>query len=692
MSTKTLKIPETLTRTATIIRAAEGEDAEKGLRFSVSSDEPYLRYDWCAGEDYYEVLDHSPGGVDDARLKAGLPILFNHSRDKHIGRATEFTNDGKKITVGGMLWSESEFAQEKKKDMLNGSLPDTSVGYEILDDGTCVGVKDGIPIYKFKWRIHEASAVTIPADTTVGVGRQRQAPEGMQFREIQVSEKKSVDGKQNTPQKATTSKTMATATDNTTEQPGLSVEVVAERERQAVEGHKKAEKERVAAIRAFTKGFNRKANLKVAIEELEAKAIDEEMTVDAYRALVLDNWTDAQRVEGADAQGDIGMGKQDIRRFSFAKFLLESHTGKLTGVEKEASEAAIKKYSRDARPGGFSGFCIPHDVMSRQYAEIHDLDSRGLANLYEGVQRAENRLQRSQNATSFTAGGFTVGVELMAGSYIDLLRNAKLIGQGPFAHIEISGVTGNIAIPKQTSTITTYWLAEGATVSESNFAGGQLLFSPKRLVARNSFTKQLLAQGTPSIEMLVRNDMALAQGVEEDRASINGTGLNGEPLGIVNTSGIDASVTYSGNWTQAKSLAFEYALENANVRTGEMAFLTTPLTKSYARGTVQVTSSTFPIYIWMQDANGPVISGVRGGVVNGYPAYATKNAPTSNVVIFGVWNNNFTQVRWAGIDVVVNPYTGDASEIIYVTMTQWMDFGIRYPQAFSVSTDAPTSP
>jgi HK97 family phage major capsid protein len=283
-----------------------------------------------------------------------------------------------------------------------------------------------------------------------------------------------------------------------------------------------------------------------------------------------------------------------------------------------------------------------------------------------------------------------VGVNLMAGSYIDVLRNAALIGNGPFAIIELNGLTGNIAIPRQTSTVTTYWLAEGATVTESNFAGGQLLFSPKRLVTRNSFTKQLLAQGTPSIEMLVRNDMAQAQAVEEDRVAIQGTGLNGEPIGVINTSGIDASVTFSGNWTQNKSLAFEYALENANVRNGEAVFLTTPLTKSYAKGTVQVASSTFPIYIWMPSTEYPSINGVKGGVVNGYGAYATKNA--TNRVLYSVWNNNFTRARWAGIDVVVNPYTGDASELIYVTMTQWLDQGLRYPQAASYSTDAPTSP
>lgn len=686
MSTRTFKIPDTLHRSASILPAT-GE--KKEVRVSISSSEPYLRYDWGMGDYYWEILDHNRMHTE--RLKDGLPMLWNHDSDVHLGRASDYACDGNKCDVGGLIWAAGEFAENKKADIESGALRTTSVGYKVDEEGEEIGTKDGYPIVRFGFTPHEFSWAPVPADISLGYGRSLtpgEKPEApAQFREIQVRGKKSVDGNGNVVKKATTQKNMATATDPITEPAGVSVEVVAERERAAVENHKKAEKARVTGIRDFTKGFNRKANLKQPIEALEAKAIDEGMDVDAYRALVLDNWTDATRVEGADADPNIGMSDNDLRDFSFAKFFMEAHTGKLSGLEKECSETAAAKYRRDKRE--FSGHCVPQDVRTADFAKVHGLGQNGMRALYDRITQLESALGRSQNATSFTAGGFLVGTTLLAGSYIDILRNVTLIGNGPFSIIELSGVVGNIAIPKQTSTLTTYWLAEGATVTESNFAGGQLVFSPKRLVARNSFTKQLLAQGTPSIEMLVRTDMALAEGVELDRVAIQGNGL-AEPLGVINTSGIDASVTFSGNWTQAKSLAFEYALENANVRTGEMSFLTSPLTKSYAKGTPQVASSTFPIYIWMPEPNGADINGAKLGIVNGYQAAATKNT-TANV-LFGVWPNNFTRVRWAGMDIVVNPFTGDASELIYVTQTQWIDQGIRYPQAFSYSTDGPTSP
>jgi HK97 family phage major capsid protein/HK97 family phage prohead protease len=150
--------------------AMDGES--KTVKMSISSDEPYLRYDWMDDEDYWEVLDHGPGGVDEERLKSGLPILYNHDRDSLLGRSVSFVNDGHKITVEAKF-SESPFAQEKLGEVRTGVLIDTSVGYELVGDGICVGAKDELPIYKFHFKVFEGSLVTIPADASVGVGRQR---------------------------------------------------------------------------------------------------------------------------------------------------------------------------------------------------------------------------------------------------------------------------------------------------------------------------------------------------------------------------------------------------------------------------------------------------------------------------------------------------------------------------------------
>lgn len=688
-----LTVPENLFRTGT----AQADKESGTIRLSISSSEPYLRYDWWTDEEYYEVLSHEPGDVDMSRLNAGTPLLYNHKRDIQIGRNTGFEiKDGKCYVDAKVSLAPDVESYRIKID--EGILIDTSVGYHVSDEGECIGAKDGIPIYRFKWFPYEASMVTIPADISVGKGRQRDHNPECKTREITIRNHNGID---NSPKKEQTPKPMnldSLRGQRKLETPdegngGVSVQVVEERERKAGENGVTQERARFASIRQITDGFRpRQDYIDKPLHELEAKALSEGMTPTDYKEMIITkHWSEVRRVDSStETPAKMGLSKKDLRNFRLTKLMLEAADtrGKgVTGLEKEISESAASFYAgKDQRQ--FSGYCVPHDVAECRFDEVNDLNSRQMDNLRDEVIA----LKRSLNATVFSQGGALVGTDLLAGSFIEILRNAALIGQGPLGILELNGLVGNVAIPKQTGTTTVYWLAEGATITDSQLALAQLMLSPKRMGARTSFTKQLLAQASLSVEMLARNDIALAMGVEEDRVIINGAG-GAEPLGIVNTTGVGANVTFGGAATWADMVNFEYQLENANVRNGQMVFLTTPLVKSYLKQTVVVSASTFPIFLWMA-AKGefPTINGVRPGIVNEYPAYATKNAPTDNKVIFGVFNNNVTKARWGGFDVVVDPFTGAASELIFSTFNQWLDVGIRYPQAFEVSTDAPTAP
>lgn len=684
---KTINVPKgPLFRAAQVelvrVKRDDGEE-EDDFRMSISSDTPYKRYDWWEDEEYYEVLDHAPGGMDDTRLKAGLPLLFNHDRDQHLGRATSFSCDGKKCTVEGIIWSGSDFAQQKKRDAMSGALPDTSVGYQIDAEGECIGAKDGIPIYKFKWAPYEGSLVTIPADITVGAGRQREhKPEG-EPRKISV---KTIDNSTNLEQNK--NKSMSTETE-VIEEKTPKVDIVAERAAAVSD---------LLSIHGKIDGFVEGLKNKPAWQESARKVAAKHKGLPApdYKAF----WEEAVRdfdnkiaLTTEQANPNVGIDRKSIRDFRMVKAIREMSDprGGLTGLEKEVCEYAAGQYEKkDGRI--FMGACIPSDITDVRTDEAFDLNSRGMENLAWEVRRLQSQLNRTMNASTFASGGFLVGTDLLAGSFIDYLRNACFIGQGPFAIIELGGLVGNVAIPKQTTTAQTYWLPEGGSVTASEFAGSQLYGTPHRLACLSQWTKQLLLQSTPAVEMLVRNDQARVVGVEEDRVVFLGSGASGEPIGIVNTTGVDASVTFSGNWTQAKSLAFQLAIENANANTiGEMVFVTNPTTKSYAMGTVQVAASTFPIYIWMPSGGEyPTINGAKGGRVLDYGAYATKQLSTR--VLFGIYNNNVTKFRWGGMDLMVEPYTGAATETIKSYLNEWMDIGVRYPQAFSYSTDAPTSP
>lgn len=688
MPTRTIQVPKVL------YRSGVSEAKEDGtIRLSISSNEPYRRYDWRADEDYFEVLDHESGGMDDSRLKAGAALLFNHKRDVQLGtiNAPEMVNG--KCYVTAKL-SDAEDVKSYRTRIAEKILKDTSVGYGIADEGECIGAKDGIPIYKFKWFPHEASMVTIPADTTVGLGRDtadRGQEEKPELTEIRVSEENSLAKDKETDETQKRHQPPKTMPAEIAPEVTPKIDVVKERA-DAIEGAFKTHNEKCDKIDAWVKQLPKEPWRVTAGEVADGfKKLGDKRSFDEFRTVALDACEKAVALDTPQENATLGMGRKDIGRFSLVKAMFEVAMQKrgqgkgLSGHEKAVCEAASKLYG-NADQREFTGLCIPDDITTSSFAETKDLNSQSLRNLGEEVQM----LRRTLNATVFTAGGALVSVDLLAGSMIDILRNAVLVGNGPMSITELGGLVGNIAIPKQTGTSTVYWLAEGAAITQSQQTFAQLNLSPRRIGVATQYTKQLLAQSSIGVEAFVRQDQMLTQAVEEDRVAFLGSGVNGEPTGIFNTTGVLANVTFSGAATWADMIALEYGLENANIRTGQMTIATSPLTKSYLKQTVVVAASTFPIFIWGKNEGWPTINGVMPGVINDYPAYATKNI-TTNVMVQGVFKN-FIKARWAGFDVVVDPYTGALSETINIICNSWLDQALRYPQSFNVTTDAPTAP
>ena len=157
---------------ANSIRAMEGEGNERKFILSFSSEEPYQRW-WGT-----EVLDHSDGAVDLTRINEIGCMLFNHNRDKVIGKINRAWIEN----MRGM--AEVEFDEDADSELIyqkvvSGTLKGVSVGYQIDSweevmpnkqsaDGRFTGPVD----IARKWTPYEISIVSVPADPTVGVGRE----------------------------------------------------------------------------------------------------------------------------------------------------------------------------------------------------------------------------------------------------------------------------------------------------------------------------------------------------------------------------------------------------------------------------------------------------------------------------------------------------------------------------------------
>lgn len=150
----------------------EGEGNERKFILSFSSEEPYERF-WGK-----EILDHNPTAVDLTRLNTIGVLLFNHNRDKVIGRINRAWIENQR----GM--AEVEFDDDAESEVIfqkvkSGTLKGVSTGYRIgvfeevmpnkvSTDGRFNGPCD----VARQWMPYEISIVSVPADATVGVGRE----------------------------------------------------------------------------------------------------------------------------------------------------------------------------------------------------------------------------------------------------------------------------------------------------------------------------------------------------------------------------------------------------------------------------------------------------------------------------------------------------------------------------------------
>lgn len=159
-----------------MIRASEEAEDNRRFTLSFSSEEPYNR--WFGPE----ILDHSEGAVDLTRLTDIGVVLFNHNRDRVLGKVT------KAWIEDNRGYAEIEFDTDEQAELIrqkveSGTLKGVSVGYRVDSweevmpgKQSADGKYTGPCSIARRWAPYEISIVSVPADATVGVGRELEDP------------------------------------------------------------------------------------------------------------------------------------------------------------------------------------------------------------------------------------------------------------------------------------------------------------------------------------------------------------------------------------------------------------------------------------------------------------------------------------------------------------------------------------
>lgn len=628
-------------RSITLDRAQIDEE-KRTVELAFASDIPYQRW-WGT-----EILDCTAGAVNLERLNARHPLLLNHDTNDQIGVVERAWVDADRKCRATVRFSRSQLGEEIFRDVVDGIRELVSVGYSIDEMVLESQNKDRSTYRVTKWTPFEVSIVPVPADASVGVGRSlaAEAPTA-QPKENPVSD-------------------ITTASPAASQQPDIRI-IASE----AIT----RERERAAQIRAMgqTHGLTQEAE----------RAIADDTTVDAFRATVLDKLTQAGKVKPAE-DPHIGLTEKEVRQFSVSRLmyaLLEPNdreAQRAAGFEIECSVAARKKRPVDEQSVHAShrntGYVVPYDVMTAPVT--HDM----------AAARAvlAQMMKRDLTVGTANAGGNLVATDLLAASFIELLRNRMVLGG--LGVTVLDGLVGNIAIPSMTAGASTYWVSEGTAVTESQAVFGQVTMSPKTVGMFTDYSRKTLLQTTPAIEALVRMDLASGIAHELDRVGLAGSGSGAEPTGVINTAGIGsvAGGTNGAAPTYAHMVELEEDVGVANADIGNLAYVTNAKMRAQLKLT-QVFASTNGQPVWQ----GNEVNGYRAATTNAMPANLTKGSSSGvcSAIAYGNWAD-LLMGMWGGLDLILDPYALATAGGRRIVALQDVDVKVRRAASFSVMLDA----
>lgn len=387
----------------------------------------------------------------------------------------------------------------------------------------------------------------------------------------------------------------------------------------------------------------------------------------------------------APTSAEIGLSKKEVRRYSLRRAILamRERNRDLAPFEMEVSGACETLMRQAAQ-----GFFMPTDIMGRDLeAKPEDVAK---------VREAMANLMQNRNLTAGTdsAGGYTVATDLLSGSFIDILRHQLVLAK--LGVTMLTGLVGDIAIPKQTGASGYYFVTEGNAPTQKDQTFGQVTMTPKHVGGRTAYSRQLLLQSSISVEQFITGDLAavIAQGMQY--AALLGSGSGGQPTGLATQTGIStvAIGTNGGVPTWPHIVALETQVCDDNVL-GAMAYLT----NARVRGQLKVTqkfSSTNGMEVW-EGSKGP--DGQTQGELNGYAAYVSNMVPHNlakgsgtdlSAIYFGNWADMLLGL-WGVLDILVDPYSdGDAGNT-KVRALQAFDVNFRRVQSFAKIVDAATT-
>lgn len=649
---------ETGYRTFTLEKS-EGDAIPRGI---LTTEQAVPMFDWTRGEFVPEVILMSGMKARGLTIK----LLDTHNTDSvrnvlgsfedlQVKQAGE-RNVPHKFVDGEIRVSKTEPDIQTKLE--EGHINEMSIGYRYHDDETIhlkKGEKQTIegkeyegPInIRTKWEAQEASLVPIGADNQAQIRGFKSIQEAQKTISQKRSEETNSDSV--TPEVEEIDDKIEESgsepkSETETKQQHKTLFINMEKIDEAVE-----EKAIEDGIKAGQDAFDKRADAIMAIGEEVGDAqwaigeLRSGRSVEEVQSAAIKKLKESNANVGVKTVGDIGLSKKEQKRYSISKAMLELSEGRsVSGLEGEVSKAISQRCNRSA-----DGFFVAPEALSGH------------------AKRDDVLLSADGSATD---GPELVGSDLRAGEFVDVLRPNMVTVQAGIR--VINGATQDVVIPRKSSASEAAWVGDEATTAHARSAPqfANITLVPNHLGTSIDVSKQLLVQGLPDVDSLIRDDLNQAIAVGLDKSVLQGSGSN-QPQGIDGATDVLTS-TISSAAAPEKAEIFEFIedVDAGNALTGSLAWVTTPAIASYLKQT-QIDSSTGN-YFW----------DVASDTVLGYAAHSTSNA-SANDIFFGNWND-YIMCIFDGIDLVVDPYSNAKKRLLTYTVNIMADGDVRQPASF----------
>lgn len=247
----------------------------------------------------------------------------------------------------------------------------------------------------------------------------------------------------------------------------------------------------------------------------------------------------------------------------------------------------------------------------------------------------------------------------------------------------LDGLVGDVFVPKA-SGVSAYWIStEDGSAQKVNPTFTQLPGTPHTCGAYVDITRKLCVQTSQRVQAFIGDLILRAVARALEVAAIAGSGTDGVPTGLVNTSGVTtvAGIT-PGSVTRDNILDFEAAIEDANADTDRLAWLMPSKVKAALKKIAEFSTQT-------ADETTVVNVGTKhlyeDGKVDEYPAFMSNVAPAKKLIL-GDWSEMLV-CRWGqGIELMADPYSLSTSGGIRLVTFLDTDVIVRQPEAFAVGT------